>query len=531
MIIQHPFLRYAKALVRVETKKDKITINDCLNILNGQKEYYRLAPTESYEGKEKVKFAYSCNECVVGKKTPYTKNYGIFLAPNVILEDGNANSTWDKIEAIDKEFETKKDKNVDALLSTTAVAGDYIRFSEQGGKGKVTPKISYEDYILLLISLITEKKPCLQYHLPNSNPKKEVRYNACIIPDLIDGDMDDFIRLFKRLMVTKTKDLFIGNVLPPGGTGQNKRTKYEARRPLIYKGNFPNPPRSSAMGSVALLGAIGELSKEAEVSELAQRVLDSLKEANIYMIKPGDATTFTYNYFVIDLAKAGKLKTIVDSIYYSELALHGKRSRKDLKPQEKNALVNEYQKFDLFTSRFLRLFNRAAFKDFLAFRAEYPKEVTILFKTYFNKVAEMEKIDSKVVSSARAMGKWLNQVAYFAAKAEIKGNSPNYKEELRKAKSKGLIEIESSIFCAKSGRALVGQTIARACRLIDTEAPNEATLFIDKTISGEIPLDDAKNILIAYSRLNPYEKKTDPLNENLIEEDMDEIEELDLSKE
>lgn len=532
MIIQHPFLRYAKALVRVETQKDKITINDCLDILNGQKEYYRLVPIESYEGKEKVKFAYSSNECVVGKKTPYTKNYGIFLAPNVILEDGNANSTWDKIEAIDNEFESKKDKTVDALLSTTAVAGDYIRFSEQGGKGKVTPKISYEDYLLLLISLITYKKPCLQYHLPNPNPKKEVRYNACIIPDLNDADLDDFIRLFKRLMKIKTKDLFIGNVLPPGGTGKNRRTEYEAKRPMLYKGNFPNPPKSSAMGSIALLGTIGELSKEAEISELAQRVLDSLKGVNIYMIKPGDASTFMYNHFVIDLAKAGKLSTIVDNIYYSVLALHGKRNRHDLKEQEKIALLSEYQKFDLFTSRFLQLFNHAAFKDFLSFRAEYPQEITTLFNTYFNKIAEMEKIDPKIVSSARAMGKWLNQVAYFAAKAEIKENSPNYKEELRKAKSKGLIEIESSIFCAKSGRALVGQTITRACRLlIGTEAPNEASLFIDKTNSGDLLLDDAKNMLIAYSRLNPYEKRVDPLHTNINEDEEDLDENEDLSNE
>ena len=527
MIIQHPFLRYAKALVRVETQKDKISIKDYLNILIGQKEYYRLVPAESYEGKEKIKFAYSSNECVAGKKTPYTKNYGIFLAPNVILEDGNANSTWDKIEAIDKEFETKKDKNVDALLSTTAVAGDYIRFSEQGGKGKVTPKISYEDYILLLISLITEKKPCLQYHLPNSNPKKEVRYNACIIPDLSDGDIDNFIRLFKQLLATKTKDLFVGNILPPGGTGKNKRTKYEAKRPLIYKGNFPNPPRSSAMGSIALLGAIGELSKDAEVSELTQRVLNSLKDVNIYMIKPGDATTFTYNNHVIDLAKTGKLRTIVDSIYYSELALHGNRFRKDLKPTEKNALVNEYQKFDLFTSRFLQLFNHAAFKDFLAFRAEYPNQVTILFNTYFIK---MEKIDPTIVSSARALGKWLNKVAYFTAKAEVKAGIPNYWEELRRVKSKALIELESSTFSAKSGDALIAQAVTRAGRLSGLDAPEAAALFMEKTASGELPLENAKNLLIAFSRLiNKAEKKEVPIEYS--NDDSDETETDDYSEE
>ena len=63
---------------------------------------------------------------------------------------------------------------------------------------------------------------------------------------------------------------------------------------------------------------------------------------------------FTYNHHVIDLAKAGKLKTIIDSLYYSELYNQSKRSN----------LNSEYQKIDLFTSRFLQLFNSSAFRTF-----------------------------------------------------------------------------------------------------------------------------------------------------------------------
>lgn len=512
MIIEHPFLRYGKALTKVESRKSEITTVDCRNILKEQMEYYRLVPTETYEGKENVNFTFSNNECVDGKKTPYTKNYGIFLAPNVILEDGSANGTWVKLKAVDKEFEKKKDKNVEALLSISAVAGDYIRFSESGGKGKVVPKISYQDYLLLLTSLITDKKPSLQYYLGNSNPKNEIRYNACIIPDLEEKKLIDFIKLFKRMVKQKTENLFIGNVLPPGGTGANKRTKYEAKRPLIFKGNFPNPPRSSALGSIALLGAIGEFAKEAEVSDLAQSVLDSLKGATIYMIKYGDAQTFTYNHHVIDFAKEGNLRKMVDAIFYSKLYNQDRRT----------ATNTEYQKFDLFSSRFLQLFNAPAFKDFLAFRAEYSHELELLFKTYFIK---MENIKPEIVTSARFLGKWLNRVAYYAAKREIKEGSQNYHEKIREQKAKVLIELESAAFAAKSGDALIAQVVTRAGRLSGMDAPNESDVFMEATMNGELLLSQAQNLVIAFSRLKSY--KT-PENENPMQNNSGEKEELDL---
>jgi len=41
------------------------------------------------------------------------------------------------------------------------------------------------------------------------------------------------------------------------------------------------------MGSIALLGAIGEMAKESDVSELAFRVLESLKDSTYYMVQYG----------------------------------------------------------------------------------------------------------------------------------------------------------------------------------------------------------------------------------------------------
>jgi hypothetical protein len=238
----------------------------------------------------------------------------------------------------------------------------------------------------------------------------------------------------------------------------------------------------------------------------------------MYQIESGGAKTFFYNHHVVELAKQGRLKTIIDSVYYSTLYNQGKRLGKDI----------EYQKFDLFTSRFIQLFNQAAFKDFLAFRAEYPNEVTILFNTYFIK---MEKIDPKIVSSARALGKWLNKVAYFTAKAEVKEGVPKYWDELRKVKSKVLIELESSTFSSKSGDALIAQAVARAGRLSGLDAPEAAALFMEKTASGELPLENAKNLLIAFSRLiNKAEKQEKP-EELKSDDDTDDIESPDHSEE
>ena len=49
--------------------------------------------------------------------------------------------------------------------------------------------------------------------------------------------------------------------------------------------------------------------------------------------------------------------------------------------------------------------------------------------------------------------------------------------------------------------------VTRAGRLSQMDAPPEADIYIEQTCSGELPLDNAKNLLMAFSRLrNKYEK-------------------------
>lgn len=377
--------------------------------------------------------------------------------------------------------------------SEVPTSGEFNSFSDSGNIGRGKPSATVLDQCLALITSTTAFKPCLQY---KSGVGKVSTENTCLIPDLDISDLQNFIKLFKRIRIQKLdSSLMIGKV-----ECETRTLKYKPKRPNIFNGNFPNAPHSSALGSVALLGTIGEMTKEKDVSELAKKVLESLKDCNFYAIKYGDASVFSFNHSIIRLAERGKLRRIVDSLYYVVLYKEGRRSTN-------NAF--EYQKFDLFASRFLQMFNRPTFKDFLAFRAEYPYDIELMLNTYF---CDMEKIDKEIVTSAKELGKWLNNVAYRSAQQEV-GTSPGW-DDLIKAKAKVLVELESSIFSAKSGDALVAHTITRAGRLSGLDAPAAASLFMEEAASGELPLEQAKNLLIAFSRLKSKKEEADKAYSN-----------------
>jgi len=507
MTEQHPYIRYAKALLMVDNRltcEQDITAEMIKQGLENGLNSFRVRPVQAFVGQQSVKY----NFCREEKGSP---KEGIFLSPNIISTDKLVKNTWKASMDLLQDLNSLSLNNkAEITMAIVPTAGEYLNFSLNGNTGRGKSKASQMEQALGVITTLTKDKPSFQY-IEGKNA-----FNVCLIPDLPLAQLKDFISFYKRMMITQTaSDLMKGDVTQETtGRGQNQTIHYKPRRPLIFKGNFPNPPRSSALGSVALLGAIGEFAKEAQYSEQAKRVLESLKGAEIYMIKYGGATVFTYNHHVIDLAKEGKLRTIVDSLYYSKLYNQEKRSSKN----------TDYQKFDLFTSRFLQLFNHSALKDFLAFRAEYPDEVATILITYFIK---MEKIDPTIVSSARLLGKWLNKVAYYAAKAE---SASNDWDAIRKAKAKVLVELESSTFSAKTGDALIAQAITRAGRLSGFDAPEGAALFMEKTSSGELPLENAKNLLIAFSRLKNKAEVQELKAEGITDETVEDEEE-DLSNE
>ena len=484
----HVYLKYAIALLMEEyglQTEQEITFKEIKEELEKGLNTFSVKPIGDYCGQTKVQYGFT-------KEKNDAKKY-IFLAPNTITSEMKASNLYNAV------CETCSEENINLLRahditqSEVPISGEFNRFTDKGTFQRGKSKATVFDQCLALITSTTALKPCLQY---KSGARKISMDNTCLIPDLEISDLQNFIRLFKRIRIQKLDNsLMVGKVKCDKG----KTLKYIPQRPNIFNGNFPNAPHSSALGSVALLGSIGEMTKEKDVSELAKKVLESFKDCNFYAIKYGDASVFSFNHSIIRLAERGKLRRIVDSLYYVVLYKEGRRSTN-------NAF--EYQKFDLFASRFLQIFNRPAFKDFLAFRAEYPHDIELLLNTYFS---DMEKIDKEIVTSAKKLGNWLNSVAYSSAKKEV--GTSNW-DNLIKAKAKVLVELESSVFSAKSGDALIAYTITRAGRLSGFDAPTEASLFMEKAASGELPLEQAKNLIIAFSRLKSKKEEADKASSN-----------------
>ena len=502
-MIVHPYIKYAAALVLCDNGLESIEDikpNHLLSTIQTALCKFRLKPSSSAEGKETVSFIYTGEDG--------SANNFIYLAPHVITTDMQAAKVK---QAATKYVEDCKEENflgrkAKVGLSEVPLAGEFCTFSKTIGRG--APKITNLERGLGIICSITPYKPTI------SVLTKDGYCNTCLIPDLDLEEMKDFIYIFKRLLMQSTQNLFQGIVKCEE---TKKKVIFKPQRPNIMRGNFPGAPRSTALGSVALLAAIGELAHEAEYSEKVEKVLEALKSKPIYIIGYGDAKVFSYNHHIVDLSKEGNLRQIVDSLYYARLYNQNRRTWDN----------TEYQKFDLFASRFLQFFNKPSFQDFLAFRAEYPHQIEKLITTYFNK---MENISNETIQSAKSLGSWLNNVAYRAASSDPDANT---QDKVRDRKSKALVEFESTVFAAKSATALACQILTRAARLSSNDAPAAASLFIEKLMAGEIELDTAKNMLIAFSRIGPdfsatrvqtdEQEPNDAKGDNVEQEDFSEI--------
>ncbi|KGN78368.1 CRISPR-associated protein Cas8 [Porphyromonas gulae] len=488
MNTKHFYIRYGCAITLYDnelSEREKITPKKLRFSIQKGLSAFRVEPQQSNFSESKIRFSFV-------KRKDENKKKGVFLSPHIITKDEQqASNVWAKtsefleIDYLGKDNEREHllridKKNGKVSKSNIPIAGEYLTFGENDIIGRGSARISVEEQAYGMITTLTPLKPALQVG----------KNNFCIIPDIPLNQMVDFIALLDKMQMTHLSgEAMLGSI-------DNKGV---FQCPKIFRGNFPNSPQSDRMGAIALLGAIGEFAKLAEFSTLAQKVLDSLKGATLYLITYGDAMPFTFHHYIIDLAKEGKLHSIVDSLFHSRLYKKGKRDN-----QKNNKEDPDYAPFDFFANRFLQSFNKAAFDDFFRFRVEYPNQIKILFQMFFTK---MEKLKPDVIASAQALGSWLNQVAYFAAKEEADSRiSPgNIFEE----KAKFLVMMESSIFAAKRGDALIAQILILAGRLSKNEAPKEALLFMEKTITGEIDLSVAKNLLIAYMRIRREEKQRD----------------------
>lgn len=471
----HPFLKYAIALLMVRNnlqKEEEIDDNHILYELENGLNHYALKAPKVAVGRNIIKYR-------------FTKENADFRTPSFINKEAKS-----KINELIGNKLTK----CNLSIACNPFAGEFSIFTsqEKGLTERGKPKWTLREYCLGCITLSTPDKPCY-------SDKK----NWCLIPDLELPDMILFINLFEEMYTNELPDLMEGKI-------KWNRSKHTLCRPRLLNGNFPYAPQTSVMGAVALLGAIGKFAKDAkdQISPEVCNVVNRLKNTNIYLVSSDEIKVFSFNHVIIDLASKGELQSIVDSIYRIELFKVGNRSKID---KFNNIRKNEYDRFDLFVSRFLTLFNKASFRGFFSFRAEYPNEMELLLKTYF---CIMEKINEDIVNSAIAFGNWLNFQAFTYASKEIPVNEnlnekekEEKKEKQRELKNKILIQFESAIMSAKTGDALVAFITTRAARLTGYDIDEGAKLFMSKVSCGELPLEQAKNLLIAFSRLKTANKK------------------------
>ena len=496
--LSHFYPRYGLALLMSEKNIqniEDIKAADFIDLILSGLEKFRLKPTsENFESID-VTYEYKPIKKGIPEK-------GIFLAPHIITSDKSAQDLYIEIEGIIKEIPKINDlKKKESLKKSFApTAGEY----NNGAASRKNASVTLLEYLCCALTTISTKKP--SYAQITIKDNKPSYCNTTIIPDLPLDDLRKFIRVFETILKTKTPNLLIGKT-------SGKEGKKKPSRPKIFRGNFPNAPISNSLCSLALLGAIGEWAKETEETESAIETLNLLQDCQIYIVNNEGTKIVGYNHFVVELARENSLKSVIDSIY--RIVPLNKSSKIDFKEIERQRL--EREKIAFFAARFMQLFDATSFKEFLAIRAEYPYQLEILFKTYF---MDAKKIDADIIKSARQLGAWLNSIAYFIAKEE----TLKQPAKLYEIKAKILVELESSAFSAKTGTALISQTIVRAGRLSKSDAPNEATLFMEKTMSGELDLKDAQQMLMAFSRLRikteTKENLVTPLEQSiLVEED------------
>lgn len=513
MNFTHPLSRYGLAYImqREEALNSpaditkEILIKHLIDGLN----HFRTQPTNVSPDRDVdsfIEYTFMPMQYILDNNQKGNPKIGIYLCPNIITSDEKAHNCWNGVRSLISLLELVQNKEelftktTKLTMSLAPIAGEV----NNGKRNKENVSGTLFEAACCAIATTTPRKPSLAAELKPT----------CIIPDLSADDdelvdMVEFINLFERMYTSSTEDLMKADITKTSQTNK-KKTDNLFRRPKLFHGNFPDAPPNSAFGSVGLLASIGRWAYKYGETERGRKVLESLKDTPLYLISYGNASSLTFDHFIIDLAINNELDKIINAIYWSRIHSEGIRSYDNPK----------YQLFDMLSNRFLQQFNRPSFIDFLSTRAEYRQDIIPLFNTFFlNKM----NVPQPVVESVRELGLWLNSVAYFSVKEETRKDKSK-KEETRKEKAKTLIELESSVFSARSPAELM-KVIVQAGRLVGMDAPANSDIYLTAVLTGEIPrLEDAKMMLMAFARIrNRIEAKEQP-DENPVQIDAKPVE-------
>ncbi len=512
--LAHPYSRYglAVALTRldkwmnvedIETATEQDLIEMLIQEIENGLNNFRIETFDNPETSEELRFVQISLEKIRKDKSLIQGQWaklGKYISPSIVTKDdkGVPGQIFGKAEEIISEL--KEGKELSSKFTLGTAFSPSITKINNGSKSQSAPDSTFFEAICSTIATITETKPAA-YVRKQNDPEKQ--FNTAIIPDLPLDELKDFVGLFNAMQTDESESNLMTAKVKKSKDSDSEKTdkkkaKAEYQRPPIFNGNYPFAPRNSAFGAVGLLAAIGRWAVRAKEENWAERVLKSLEGKPLYVISYDNIFQVQFSHHVINLAIKDKLSTLIDKLAF-ETQLYSENESKEGRWKSTN-----YQLFDLMTNRFLQLFDKPTFQDFLAFRAEYALEVNTLFEEYFMKE---NKIDRDIVESARAYGQWLNLTAYLVAKEETKEKN-NY-QDLIKQKAKILVGFESAAMSGETPQDMLHRVSTQAGRLLQSEAPADATKFMDAVMCGEVDAKTAQQMLIAYMRLRTEKEKTE----------------------
>jgi hypothetical protein len=423
---------------------------------------------------------------------------GIYIYPSVVTTDGTAKDTFKNAETVIAAL--RIDRKLDATQELSRSFAPTTAKINNGSGSQTPPKGTLLEVACALVTTLTPLKPAAW---PGQN--------TVIIPDITLEEMLDFIELFEQMTINQSGDLMTANLPPlavlkdPTKSSKTKakdvKPKSEFRRPRLHSGNYPFAPRDAGVfGAVGLLGAIGRWANSANVTPWAARVLESLAGQPLYIVSYDKISQVRFGHHIVNLALNGRLSEIIDTLW-RDVQLYA-----DLDSPRINRQNPSYQLFYLQTSRFLQLFSVAAFRDFLAARAEYPMEFEPLLREFFT--GDEMSIPIEVVNSAGVLGQWLNRTAYFVADSEVDAGASDRRAKVQKTKAKILVEFESAAMSAKDPVDMLFRISTRAGRLLQSDMPAEAKSFMDAVASGDISQQQGVWLLVAYMRIRAPKRET-----------------------
>jgi hypothetical protein len=428
-----------------------------------------------------------------------TKSGGYYISPHIVTSDGQAPSN------LIKKARSFRDRlrAGRALYKKEPLQRSFSPFTAKLNKSKTgygastsDPEAPFMQTAFTLVATLTRYKPAA--YVPHSPSGKWC--NRVIVPDMDLQAMMQFVELFQKLRDSETPDMLIAR-----GGG----------RPQMHEGNYPGAPPRAGFGPVGLVAAMGRwIQRAGTMQEVgvtwAAKALEALPDRPLYLVshQKNLFKQVRIGHHVARLSLRHDMVRAVRDLYTRN---HEGVYRTRFHNDDHNSYdSNHRQLFYEMAERFLRLYSLPAFRDFLSFRVQYAPSFSVIFEDYFMNTKE-QNLSAEVVHSARAYGAYLNEVAYWVGVEAAEETSRSEYEE----KARVLVQMESTVWSAKSPDDLFAQLNVQAGRASNNDVDANAERFMEAVHTGEVSLKKAQNLILAYLRLRT------PNSNNSSEDDSD----------